>query len=207
MELPLAPDPPEPDFQPYLTKCPELRFLYLGFDSWHVASYLPSGDEPQALNLSAARNLEELAITLVNINDDEPDLVLLKLIRAMLSTLSSPRFRKIIFNVDGCGFRVLEAQWDGLDALLSSKKFAPVAMEITIPFSNQILNDATEEEDLARVQKAFSRCDSQEQLSVIRAPFAMGNKGWPGRAEWDIANEGSFRGNDIMEWVCDRFGT
>ncbi|KAL0563400.1 hypothetical protein V5O48_018668, partial [Marasmius crinis-equi] len=99
-----------------------------------------------------------------------------------INTLTSPSLRSVAFNVSGSGFRVLDQRWDALDVLLASNKFASVAVELVIPFSNLTLDNGTENQDVSIARKVFSRCDEQGRLSVVRAPFVMKTRRW--------ANEG-----------------
>ncbi|KAL0565245.1 hypothetical protein V5O48_016781 [Marasmius crinis-equi] len=169
---------PVPDIQPFLTT-PRLRFLHLGFDTW----YVPFRNSGIYYDLSAPQHLEELVISIRNLIDDEPDVVLLNLLRTMLNTLTSPRLRRITFNVYGSGFRVLPEEWDALDGLLASEKFSSVAVELVVPFSDKTIDDGTSEEDLPKARGTFSR-------------------GWGSETEEDAEY---FQDGEVIDWVCCRY--
>ncbi|KAJ8075406.1 hypothetical protein PM082_019744 [Marasmius tenuissimus] len=188
----------DPDIQPYLNKCRELRFLHLGLDTWCVVTTGLGSVRPY--DLSALEQLEQLVITIRNVVQDDPDIELVDCTRMMLATLTSPRLQRIIFNVSGSGYRTLEEQWDAIDGLLGSDKFKEVMVELVVPFSDLTTGDETSEEDLLRAKRIFSRCNTQGRISVVRAPFVVRTRGWH--------EEGTSEEEDDSEeisWVCDRF--
>ncbi|KAK1234584.1 hypothetical protein PQX77_002213, partial [Marasmius sp. AFHP31] len=181
----------DPEIEPYLHRCSTLRFLHLGFDTGYIA---PLSTAFYAL--STPQNLTHLAISIRNIVQDDPDLVLLESIRNMLTTLTSPLLHQITFNVCGSGFRVLPDQWDGLDTLLSTPRFTVIQVELVVPFSNSTIDDGTSDEDLVRARKVFPRCDSQERLSAVRAPFVMKTRTW-----YETYEEAKkYEDYDVIDW-------
>ncbi|KAL0058306.1 hypothetical protein AAF712_015023 [Marasmius tenuissimus] len=185
----------DPEIEPYLHRCSTLSFLHLGFDTGYIAPLSTA-----FFDLSAPQNLTHLAISIRNIVQDDPDLMLLELIRKMLTTLTSPLLHQITFNVFGSGFRVLPDQWDALDTLLATPKFTAVQVELVVPFSDSTIDDGTSEEDLTKARECFSKCDSQERLTVIRAPFVMKTRTW--RETPEEAKQ--FEDYDVIDWVCRR---
>ncbi|KAL0575921.1 hypothetical protein V5O48_006051 [Marasmius crinis-equi] len=186
-----------PDMRPLLAQCKDLRSLHLGIDT----SDIPGNEEP-FYDLSAAESLERLAISTRGIELFEPDSTLLTLISQMIDTLASSRLRSITFNVPGGGFRVLDEKWDILDALLASKKFASIAVELVVPFCDLTRNDGTEAEDLPSARRLLTRCDEQARLTVIRAPFVfvMNTSRWikEGGDEEECIPDW-----EVIDWVCE----
>ena len=133
----------------------------------------------------------------VTTSQDQPDLILLESIRKTLTTLTSPLLRQITFNVSGSGFLVLPDQWDALDALLATPKFAIVQVELVVPCSDATM---VGEEDRAIARERFSRCNSQERLSVIRAPFVTPTRTWGETPE----EAKKYEDHDVIDWVCRR---
>ncbi|KAJ8085257.1 hypothetical protein PM082_004052 [Marasmius tenuissimus] len=194
-----------PNIQPFLAQCQELRFLHLGFNTWF---FVAGRDDTALYDLSPLHRLERLAISYRNVAAPSIDVVLLRLIRRMIATLSSSSLHRITFNVSGSGFRVVQEQWAVLDTLLSSSGIlSAMEVELIIPFSDITIADRTSEEDLAKAKELFAKCGEQGRLSVIRAPFMMKTRQWyqdPEEVYADDYDWGGFSDMEEIDWVFSR---
>ncbi|KAL0568983.1 hypothetical protein V5O48_012992 [Marasmius crinis-equi] len=185
---------PDPDIGPLLARCQELRFLHIGMDSWYVVE-----TDTVFYDLSAPRRLERLVISARNLVQSNIDSALLTIVWKMINTLTSPCLRCITLNVSGSGFRVLKGEWNALDTLLASSKFASVTVEPVVPFSDLTLANGTEDQDLLITREGFTRCDEQGRLSVVQAPFVMRT-----RIMRDEGGDGEdFPDEEVIDWVCE----
>ncbi|KAK1230852.1 hypothetical protein PQX77_006051 [Marasmius sp. AFHP31] len=160
-------------------------------------------------SLSLLRSLERFILSIHGslidlIKDDDYTSTALSKVLRMLTAITSPHLRTIVLHlIDDSNSTaetepislVLSDEWNRLDDLFSTEKFAECAIELIVPSS-------TSDDDLGTArQMAFPKSHHTGRLSVVRAPlpvideFSSGAK--TGRSPYRPYMK-------EIEWVCNR---
>ncbi|KAJ8085259.1 hypothetical protein PM082_004054 [Marasmius tenuissimus] len=138
--------------------------------------------DPNSLSLlrSLERIILSIRVRLTDLIQDACTSTALSKIILMFATITSPRFRTIVLHlVDSSDLEaeteaetettplVLSDEWNRLDDLFSTEKFAKCAVELVVPSS-------TSDDDLvAAGRKAFPKSHYTGRLSVVRAQLLV----------------------------------
>ncbi|KAJ8085261.1 hypothetical protein PM082_004056 [Marasmius tenuissimus] len=192
-----------PSVEPYFTGlCKETTSLHLSFDIRTIE--IQASSVPHNLNL--LQFLERIIFSLYGIDtyslSSTAPIMLSKLLQ-ILSTITSTYFRTVVFHLRVNPFPrsltesqkllamlSLRNEWNRIDDLLSTEKFATCAVELVV--TSSISGDDL----ITSGRKAFPKANDTGRFSVIRAPFEAMDEFSAKSYEPGVKEE--------MEWVRNR---